>query len=153
MTKLKWLPSSCFCCHVTGLLYSDWLSSLLLYKVEAIFFFKFPHSFVICKRVILRDLFENDYHSSVNCDADSKCVLHMKGLFVTPIYLSVVNLCAKCAIAVVFSILMSSLYCNVFISFSSLFLLIADITMVLALVHFYLCIIFCSSNSNKNLNY
>ena len=92
--------------------------------------------------------------TSVNCNADSKSVLHMKGLFVTPIYLiSVVNLCAKCAIAVIFSILMSSLYFNVFISFSSLFLLIDDITMVLALVHFYLCIIFCSSNSNKNLNY
>ena len=26
----KWSPSSCFCCHVTGILHSDWLRGLLV---------------------------------------------------------------------------------------------------------------------------
>ena len=62
---------------MTGILYSDWQSSLLLQKVEAIFF-KISYSFVICKkfvkRTILRDLFEQEYHSSVNFYTDSKSV-------------------------------------------------------------------------------
>ena len=32
----------------------------------------------MCKRAILRDLFEREYHSSVNFDADSKSVLVIK---------------------------------------------------------------------------
>ena len=32
----------------------------------------------MCKRVILRDLFEKEYHSSVNFDTNSKSVLKIK---------------------------------------------------------------------------
>ena len=65
---------------MTGTLPSDWLSGFLLRKGKGggHFFFKFPHSFVICNRTILRDLFEKEYHSSVSFDPTSKSVLEIK---------------------------------------------------------------------------
>ena len=56
------------CCQVNGILHSDWLSGLLLQKLRPF----------VCNSGILRDLFEKEYHSNVNCDADSKSVLEIK---------------------------------------------------------------------------
>ena len=66
------------------LLQSDWLTGLE--KNEASIFQMASNSFVIlkliCNRVILRDLFEKEYHSSVNFHGNPKSRLEIKKFLV-----------------------------------------------------------------------
>ena len=62
-----------------------WLESyiligFLLQKVEAIFLKIIPH---IVSKKFVRDLFENEYHSSVNFYADSKSVFEIKRFLIS----------------------------------------------------------------------
>ena len=69
--------------HFCWILRSDWLTGL---GEGGHFLSKFLNSFVIlkqiCNRSLLSNLFEKEYHSSVNFDADPKSILEIKKFLV-----------------------------------------------------------------------